>query len=261
MTAASSNAPQSARTWAELRDALEAVEPSPARTPRAASSECPPPANASEEAMADFYEQCVLPPMAVRERDAWLVLRTDRSEGGIERVFVLRARAGAEDETVVSSELTPEVLGRVRTALARARASVPSIVTATASEEFSLSVYPVLAQLGAPLEGSLLFLETTTDLSHPEHILRLVRADGTDVELARSAASLVPCDGDGWSCHEGADEDCTPEDLRAEERLCVEPWSIDSVHVAGRELLVIGTVIVAGDGGYPSFHWAARLPD
>jgi hypothetical protein len=224
-------------------------------------SECPAPASTTEDAMVEFYEQCVLPPMAVRERDAWLVLRTDRSEGGIERILVLRARAGAEDETVVSSELTPEVLGRVRTALARARASAPSIVTATASEEFSLSVYPVLAQLGAPLDGSLLFLETTTDLTHPEHVLRLVRADGTAIELARGAASLVPCDGDGWSCHDGNDDDCAPEDLRAEQRLCVEPWSIDSVHVAGRELLVIGTVIVAGDGGYPSFHWAVQLPE
>jgi hypothetical protein len=254
-------APQEAPTWAELRDALEPAVPAASRTPRNALDGCPAPASTSEDALIDFHEGCVIRPMAIRERDAWLVLRTDSSEGGIEGVFLHRARPGAADEVVVTGALAPELLGRVRTGLSRSRASVPSIVASTASVEFSLSVYPVLVALGAPLEGSLLFLETTIDLDHPEHVLRLVQRDGTERVLARQPAALVPCDGDGWWCHDGNDEDCSAAELRAEQRLCVEPWSIDSVHVSGRELLVIGTVIVAGDGGYPSFDWAVQLPE
>ena len=259
--APSAAAPQDAPTWAELRDSLEPVVPAAARTPRTALDDCPAPASTSEDALIDFYEGCVIRPMAIRERDAWLVLRTNSSEGGIEQVFLHRARPGAADEVVVTGALEPELLRRVRTTLSRARSSVPSIVTGSASVEFSLSAYPVLVALGAPLEGSLLFLETTLDLDHPEHVLRLVRRDGTELELARQPARLTPCDGDGWSCHDGNDDDCAPEELRAEQRLCVEPRSIDSVHVSGRELLVIGTVIVAGDGGYPSFDWAVQLPE
>ncbi|MFO0710240.1 MAG: hypothetical protein U0353_10395 [Sandaracinus sp.] len=262
-TIASSTAPQSTPTIAELRGTLAAVTPSPPRAPRAALADCPPPSDASDDALQAFSESCSIRPMAMRERDAWLVLRADSSEGGVESVFVMRTRPGEDDETVVGGALAPTLLPQVRAALRRARTSARSIVARAATTQFSLSEYPVLVELGAPLDGALLFLETTVDLAHPEHILRFVGADGTEVELGRADATLVACDGDGWTCHQGADEgdDCTADDLRAEGRLCVEPWSIDSVHVSGRELLVIGTVIVAGDGGYPSFHWASRLPE
>ena len=131
-------------------------------------------------------------------------------------------------------------------------------MTGSARRSFSIVELPVLVSLGGALAGSHLWIETSTDLDHPEHIL--TRVDGaTRVELGRRVAELAPCDGDGWYCEADPDHDCTPAQLRAEGRLCVAPVGIDGVAIAGGTLVVVGTVAVAGHGGYPPFHWVVPL--
>lgn len=258
VTTPSPTAPQAAPSLTSLRSTIEAVEPVVPVVPARALSRCPAPSNASQDALLAFHEECAIPSLVARDGDAWLVLRTESSEGGIEEVLLARARPGIADEVVLAEHLEPATLARIRRGLARVRRAAPSIVIGRAAAEFSMSTYTPLVALGAPLEGAQLFLETTIDLDHPEHVLHLVAEDGTARELARDAARLVACDGGGWTCGDEGEEDCEADDLRAEGRLCVEPWSIDSVHVEGDQLLLVGTVVVAGDGGYPSFHWAVR---
>ncbi len=75
----------------------------------------------------------------------------------------------------------------------------------------------------------------------------------------RCAPRPGPCDGDGYWCEE-AEEECDDAGLRAEGRLCVQPFGIDAVAVADGTLALRGTTQIAGHGGYPGFHWVVPLP-
>jgi hypothetical protein len=190
------------------------------------------------------------------------VLDVDASEGGSESFVLLTARPDGETELARG---TFDRAGRARLTQAshRWRSVTPPTdrIGASARQEFSSSGLVALASLTPPLEGEL-WLHTSTDLDHPEHTLTWIRPDGSRVELGRRAASLGPCDGDGMTCAATGWEDCTMEQMRAENRLCVLPVGMNSVLLApdGASIAILGTVAVAGDGGYPPFHWVVAWP-
>lgn len=225
---------------------------------------CPPPRGASDDAMGEFYEGCLVRSMASWDdrEHRWTILDVHASEGGIERIVVLTATADGESE-VLATDLSPAALQRLRSVLRRARGRSANLVTEVVLTDFSLGQYAPLVSLGGPLAGMRLYLETIADLDAPEHVLWLLDASGGRTELSRRPAEHTPCDGGGWWCEAAGaeEEECTPQQLRAEGRLCVEPWGIEGVAAAEGTLVVLGTRQVAGHGGYPPFHWVVRLPD
>lgn len=241
-------APSSGRPWVALSDAMDT---------------CPAPRDQSDDAMLDWYGSCGIPQVAGWDarRRRWLVLDAAYSEGGLEAVTLVAA-SPTTDTVLLSSELGPDLISQLATRLRPHTVAAVNLITERADTTFSLSEFTVLVTLGGDLSGSHLYLETVVDLDHPQHVLWLLSPSGQRIELARQPARYTACDGDGWYCEAtGAEgEDCTPEELRAEGRLCVEPWSIHGVAAEGGTLIVLGTRIVAGDGGYPAFHWVVRLP-
>jgi hypothetical protein len=231
------------------------VRTEPLLTPTAALAACPDPVDGD----------CALASTAVWNAQAsqWIVLDVDYSEGGPESVQLVAAAPGTE--TVLATHAADRAgVGVIRRALRPyARLAAPAnLVTEAARVEFSSSEYAPLVALGAPLDGWLLWLSTNDDLDHAEHVLSLVnRADRRTVELSRQPAELTPCDGDGWTCEARPDEDCTAAELRAENRLCVQPRGIDFVGLSDdhASLLVMGIRLVAGDGGEPPHHWVAPI--
>lgn len=195
----------------------------------------------------------------------WIVLDIDVSEGGPESAW-LGVVTPSEEEVVYQGNLTPRRLAAARRALTSQRSSLPlatNLVNERSVVEFSINAYAPLASLSGPLDGWLVQLETVVDLDHPEHVLRLIRRSSREaIELARRAAPRTSCDGDGFYCEAHEDEPCTEDELRAEDRLCVQPFGIDRVWLSSDRatLLVGGTMQVAGHGGYPPFHWVVELP-
>lgn len=209
-------------------------------------------------------DECTIETLTGFDGGRWLVLEADRGEAGVESAALLRVAVSGDDEVIAGGPLDARMLASIRRALGRFRSQpvVPSLVRARATAEWSITQYAPLVALGAPLEGWLLYLETIENLDAPEHVLRLVKRDLSEtIELARRTAPHTPCDGDMWFCdaHEG---ECTAAELRAEDRLCVQPFGIERVALAPDRatLFVGGTRAVAGHGGYPPFHYAVELP-
>jgi hypothetical protein len=232
------------------------VRTTPLSTPSASVAACTDPGG--DDCMID--SAAVWDPAGLR----WIVLEVDGSEGGPEAARLIAATPGG-DTVLASHAIDRAGLGVLRRATRPfSRLSAPTDrVSEASSTEFSSSTFATLVALDGPLTGWLLGLSTNDDLDHPEHVLRLLRReDGLEVELARRAAELTPCDGDGWTCaaHPDAAE-CTAAELRAEGRLCVQPQSIGFVGLSddGSSLLVLGIRIVAGDGGYPAHHWVVSM--
>lgn len=125
---------------------------------------------------------------------------------------------------------------------------------------FGLNAYPALVELRAPLAGYRVWLQTTDDLDRPQYVLWLVSPDGERIRLGRQRARPGPCDGDGYYCEEVEDEECDDAALRRENRLCVRPRGIGTVHYAGGRLSVEGDDYDAGHGESAEYRWVVRLP-
>lgn len=215
------------------------------------------------EELIDWYERCGIGTTMAYDADRglWVVLAVDRGEGGPE-AFTLHEATAAGSREVFSGPVEPAAIDSLRSRLAPLGAlpAPTNIVTSCALAEYSLGAYVPLVGLGGPLEGWLLYLETTEDLDRPEHVLWLVSSDGARRhELGRRPAQTGPCDGGGYHC-EATDSECSAAELRAEGRLCVEPAGIELVAVADDALALLGGIVVAGHGGYPSFFWVVALP-
>jgi hypothetical protein len=220
-----------------------------------------------------LYEDCSLASAAAYDESSrrWVSLEVEFGEGSAERAWLALV---SPTETTVLHRDDLEVGAGYRVNLREleramrpyaALTTPPPMVTETAHATFSLNTYPVLAALAEPLEGKLLYLETSRDLDDPVAILWLVdRRTREKVELGRRPARRGPCDGGGYVCNVNGDSDapCTDEELRAEGRLCVQPLGIRTVAVAPdrSSLFVLGIRQVAGHGGYPPFSWVVALP-
>lgn len=248
------------RTVEELRAELEPVRPVLWPPLRDAFRSCRPPRVLSERAIDAWHEHCEIGSVAGWDASAgrWLILELDRSEAEIERARLVAASPEG-DEVRVSGEWSPMLASEMLPRIEHVHAPVVSIVRARALESFSIVEYATLVELAEPLAGWHLHLATNRDLDRPEHVLALIDPSGRRIELARRTAELGPCDGDGYFC-EAREDECTPAELRAEGRLCVQPLGIDDVAVRDGTLLVMGTGARAGHGGAPAFHWVARLP-
>jgi hypothetical protein len=247
---------------------LEALLPELASSPAervgvlsSALERCPAPRGTGDDALSIYYDECRIGSTFGRERDAWVVLEVSHSEGGVERLRLARVTP-TTSEVLFEDEPSPEATAALRTRLRdHRRAARPNeLVRERATASFSLDEYAPLVGLGAPLERWLLFVETTNDLDRPEHVLHLIARDGSARhELARRPAPLGPCDGGGYYCERTQDE-CDEDGLRAEGRLCIQPASIAHVAVADGTLALLGSVHVAGHGGYPATSWVVALP-
>jgi hypothetical protein len=192
----------------------------------------------------------------------WVMLEVDGSEMEISSVW-LGTASGTAEQPIWTGALDARGLTALRRALRpfHSLAVSPNLVAGSSSVEFSIDAYTPLVSLRAPFEGWLLYLETVEDLDAPEHVLSLVKRDLSErIELLRRRAPFTACDGDGWTC-EASETDCTPEQLRAEDRLCVQPFGIQRVSLAADRatLFVGGTGAEAGHGGYPPFHFVVAL--
>lgn len=204
-----------------------------------------------------WYEECEVQDTLARTPEGWLLLTSDRSEGGLETLFV-----HLDHREIFTGGFDGDSVDRVRELFAGHSDAAPAnVITEVAGAEFSLNEYAPLVGLGGPLTPWLLWLEPVQDLDRPEWVLWLIaRDDLTKHELARRPANVTPCDGGGWYC--GPDEDeCTAAQLRAEGRLCVQPIGIDVVAVHEGSLALMGTRQVAGHGGYPPMHWVVQLSE
>lgn len=227
------------------------------------TTDCAPPADTSEDALVLWYEGCQPPATAAYDASAgaWIVLDVDYSEGGAEG-YALSLSTPSAERSLRSAGVEPAAIEALSRELATHAAPPPAqLVTKWAEAQFSLNAYAPLVELGGPLEGWRLWIATNDDLDHPEHVLWIVSRDGTRAHtLGRRSATTGPCDGGGYWC-EATRSQCDAAGLRAEDRLCIQPLGIERVAFAEGTIAIQGTVQVAGHGGYPGFHWVARLPD
>ena len=240
---------------------IEPTQPGPTLTLQAAVESCPPPHGTDRDARLDWFDTCDLRSTLAHDREGsrWVGLVVDYSEGGPEG-FVLWEWTPRRERELLRAEVSPLEVGNLLRRVQRERlVAAENIVRGAATTLFSLNEYAPLVELGAPLAGWRLWIETTDDLDRPEHVAWLFSAEGTRHELARRVGELGPCDGDGFWC-EATDAECDEAGLRAENRLCVLPVGVVRVAVAGGTLGVLGGIQVAGHGGYPPFHWMISLP-
>lgn len=195
-------------------------------------------------------------------RREWVVFSVDFGEGGPEGFVISALDGSGAGRELLEGRIEREPLRRAAQLLRRYRAlpAPTSLIERSAYATFSLNEYAKLVSLGGPLAGWLLTTEST-EAPPEEEILILVRPDGSERhELARRAAAVDSCDGDGMWC-ESLQRECTLEELRAEGRACVEPMSIEYVALADNVLLLVqGVRQVAGHGGYPPTTWVVSLP-
>ncbi len=230
----------------------------------------PPPANlprAIHDCDGGEYGVCAVDEVAAFEAPGSFVLLTaDFEESGHATVFVTR-----DDGTHQEQLLSFGAFGRSEAPLQRrlrrfARLpTLPNLISARSFEQFSLNEYPVLVRLSGPLDGWLLWLETT-GIEDREQRLHLMRSDGTDDRVVSTRpAEVGPCGGDGYWCeinNTDPDADCTDAVLEAEGGLCALPTSISYVAVAPNGLIAVtGSHMVPGHGGYPPSHWVTMLPE
>lgn len=222
---------------------------------------------------SDARERCIRPAGRCKvwqtaayspEREAWLVLAVDYGEGWATGAELIQDD-GDDRKRVLESDAEPPTALRRRLARFQDLAAPDDLIADQALSMFSLSYYAELVSLSAPLDGWVLWLETT-GLETREQRLWLVHPERDERHvLGRRPAQVGPCDGGGYWCErkeEDPDAECTDADLEAEGRLCTEPDGIELVALApDGTLLVQGTHQVAGHGGYPPFHWVVELPE
>ena len=248
-------------SFESLATRLEPTEPGDPLTLQAAVEACPAPRGTDRDARLDWFDTCHLRGALAHTRDGsrWVGLAVDYSEGGPEG-FALWEWSSQGERELLRGEVSPLEVGHLRRRVGRERlVAAENIVRRAATTEFSLNEYAPLVELGPPLEGMRLWIETTEDLDQPEHVAWLISAEGERHELARRAAETGACDGGGYWC-EATESECDDAGLRAENRLCVLPVGVAIVAVAGNTLGLLGGVQVAGHGGYPPFHWVMPLP-
>ncbi len=204
---------------------------------------------------------------ALDSQGRFIVLVPESELSGHTRANVVRDD-GNSRRTLLSFEAFGAPLPALRRRLRRygRLAIAPNLITARAYLSFASIPYPALVALAAPLEGWVLWYETT-GLEDREERLHLMRADGSDDRiLATQEAPVGPCDGGGYWCeinNTDHDAECTNAMLEAEGRLCVLPTEIAHVAVAPNGLLlVMGNLLTAvhDDAPLPT-HWTVMLPD
>src|SRR5690349_20152249 len=114
--------PDPAPTFEELLAELETEPPTPWPTLANATRTCPPPPDQTEDGLGEWLEGCDIPAMAAWDARAsrWIGLDVDRSEGGIERVSLIAAATTGE-ETLLTGELSADLVAQLRTMLRRLR--------------------------------------------------------------------------------------------------------------------------------------------
>ncbi len=230
----------------------------PMPSPRQAVDGCPPFEGRGAPGY-EWFERCQLRETLARTQTGWLAFQVDWDEGGPESLHLVEGDSSGSTERV-GGDVTPHRVEAVRRALVSDRVHpVRDRVGQAVHVTFSLGGYDPLVEL----EGteSLLWLETTQDLDDPEWVLWLVSRDGESRrELGRRTARLGACDGGGYWC-EATQAECDDEGLRDEGRLCVLPLGIARVATNGRELAMLGSIMVAGHGGMPGLTWFVELPE
>lgn len=229
----------------------------PAPAPRALAHSIVPCAPLEAEGDCDLRASAAFDP----SRGEWVTLGVDSSEGGPESITIA-AHDGTNRRVLHEGDVSAGSLARARR-IVRGYRNLPeptNLVEQRAIDQFSLNMFARLVSLRAPLDGWLLMTETTETVPE-EEVLVLVRGDGSDRRvLARRPASVGSCDGGGFWC-ERLQRECTLEELRAENRACAQPMSLDFVALAENGLLLAqGTRQVAGHGGYPPAAWVVSLP-
>lgn len=223
------------------------------------------PARRPRQEEHEWYSGCRLRNSARFDPDqgAWVVLRVDESEQGPDS-FELAIQGRGYTRSVLAAQVSSRSIARLKRALRHFEdlTEPENLVRAVTQREISLNAYAPMVRLGGLLEGWLLHVRTSQDLNQPEYVAWLIEEGGTTMhELARMPAIPGACDGDGYYCL-NTDDMCDDAGLRAEGRLCVTPFGIDSVSLAPdhSSLMIGGTRHVAGHSGYPSVPWTVEVP-
>jgi hypothetical protein len=264
-TVASPNAELTTRTvdpaLAELIEALgEEDRERGISLPRTVPSTLP-------EAIGNCREdRCSVEPVAAYDPSGAFVLFSVHGEESGHFTATLLRDDGTTITELLSFDAFGEPLAQLRDRLRGYAhlAVLPDLTTARSYSEFSLDIYAELVALSGPLDGWLLWVETT-DLSAREYRMHLLRQDGSETHVvAAREATVGPCTGGGPWCEVNdtdPDAECTDAMLEAEGRLCVLPMSVGYVAVAPNGLIVIiGAVHPAGHADLQTTHWVARLP-
>lgn len=202
-----------------------------------------------------------------QEREAWVVLEgeiNENADGGTESTSL--AYVGQTYERLIDGgELTTARLTTLRREVA-SRGRLPrsaNLLNKLAVSEFSISSYAPLATLRAPLEGWSIYVEPSS-LEIREYHAYLISPDHHRAILVGSRTATVgPSGGDGWACGAHESGNCTEAEMRAENLLAVEPVSLYGFAISAdrSSMLILGSLVEAGHGASPSFHWVLGISD
>lgn len=201
------------------------------------------------------------------EREAWVVLEgeiNENSDGGTESTSL--AYVGETYERLVDGgELTAARLAALRRETA-SRGQLPrsaNLLAKLAVAQFSISSYAPLATLRAPLEGWSIFVEPSSVEIREYHAYLISPDHQRAVLLGSRTATVGPVSGDGWSCSAHQSGNCTEAEMRAENLLAVEPVNLYGLSISAdrSSMLILGTLVEAGHGASPSFHWVLPISD
>jgi hypothetical protein len=141
--------------------------------------------------------------------------------------------------------------------------TLPNLIRTHAYAEFSLDTYAAMVGLSGPLDGWVVWHETTGIAERVER-LHIMRPDGSESRtLATRPATLGSCEPDRWCDINDTDPDaeCTDALLEAEGDLCTHPAAIHEVVLSPRgKLAVRGVIVHPGHDGYSQSRWIVDLP-